>query len=318
MSHHGHPTDDAVRRLPLVDDERVRLLSDDRAKQALFQEITSMPTQTTDRPATSQRARAPRRRLVLAATATSLGLAAAAGASGLFSHSSTAVSCHLPNGAAIVPAVTGDPVADCTRTWEAETGDTAPELVAWDNGLGGIDVLPPNEAPGDGWRRLDGGIAQDPSVIELESALGDLADGLSSACHPLASGRAVAERELARLGMTGWSVVAERGEADGSTTCTNHLLEADRQQVVLIPLEGPGVPADFPALGFARDLADALAEECLPVGQAAQLAAELGAEHGLEAPALQVEQVADDAADCARVEVTAGGRIRAILRGPAA
>lgn len=68
MNRHEHPTDAAVRRLPLDSDEQVRLLSDRDAKQALFQEITAMPTEA---PAPERdRTRIPKRRLVtVAATA---------------------------------------------------------------------------------------------------------------------------------------------------------------------------------------------------------------------------------------------------------
>lgn len=315
MNRHEHPTDVAVRRLPLVSDEHVRLPRD--AKQALFQEITTMPVEAAAPTMSPQRARPPRRSLVLAATLGSLSIAAIAGAVVLSSSSSTSVGCHTPaGGVSFADAVTGDPVVDCARIWEQETGTQAPPLAAYDNGQGGIEVLPEEEAAPDGWTELDAGTVQDPVLIELEAALDDVADGLTAACHDLRGAREVAAAELARLGLDTWSVVSERGEADGTDTCTYFYLDAAAQRVVLIPLDGPPAPEDAPYTILARDLAGLLSDDCLSIGEAAAAARRSADDVGLQAPGLVIYEVVDEAAPCTRADVNVGGRVEVTLRGP--
>ena len=319
MNRPEHPTDAAVRRLQLDSDERVHLLSDRDAKQALFQEITRMPVDLSE-PTTSPipRTRVPRRSLVLVATLASVSAGAVAGAVALFSSSSTSLGCHTPDGGvAIVDAVTGNPLTDCARIWEQMTGTEAPPLAAYDNGSGGIEVLPADEPAPDGWTSTDPGTIQDPSVIELEAALDDIADGLPAACRLLDDARVLATDELARLGLNGWSVGSDRGQADGTETCTYFYLDLGQRQVVLIPLEGVVAPPDAPYSVFARELADALDRDCLTVGQAAAAARDLAADAGLEAAGVVIYELTDDAAACTRTDVNVGGRVEVKLRGPA-
>lgn len=320
MNRHEHPTDAAVRRLPLDSDEQVRLRSDRDAKQALFQEVTRMPVELSEAPtAPTQRPRLPRRSLVLVATLASLSVAAIAGAVAMFSSSSTSVGCHLPDGGvAIADAITGNPLTDCAQTWQQVTGEQAPPLAAYDNGSGGIEVLPADEPAPDGWTRTDPGTVQDPVVIELEAALDDIADGLPAECRLLNDAEQVAQFELTRLGLGGWSVVSERGEADGTDTCTYFYLEPAQRQVVLIPLEGVVAPADSPHSVYARDLAAHLERECLNLEEAGRVAADLATEAGLDPSAVVVYEVHDDAATCTRTDVNVGGRVEVTLRGPAA
>lgn len=317
MTRHEHPTDKFVRRLPFVSDEEARLLSDPHAKKALFQEIImTTPVDTVEPSITTARTRAPRRRVALAATIALLSLTAVAGAWALFSSESTSVGCHLADGGvSVVDAVTGDPVVDCGRVWEQETGTVPPPLVAYDNGSGGIEVIPAAEAAPGGWQQLEPGIAQDPALIELEAALDDMAGGLSADCYLLREARQVAEAELDRLDLGGWTVTATRGEADGNQTCTYFYLDADRSEVVLIPLPFVAPPQGAPFTVFAEELDQALADDCLTVGDAAELARQIGADAGLGGAGLVIHEVIDESA-CTRADINVGGTVEATLRGP--
>jgi hypothetical protein len=45
-----------------------------------------------------------------------------------------AVECVIQGSDSIIPAASGDPVADCAAEWQRETGHSAPALVAYDSG----------------------------------------------------------------------------------------------------------------------------------------------------------------------------------------
>lgn len=315
MKRREQTTDEYVRRLPLVSDEQVRLLSDSDAKQALFQEITAMTTYAQTAPA---RARVPRRTLVLAATLVTLGVAGLGWAVLDSIGASTSVGCHTADAAvSVVDAVTGDPIADCAAVWRSDTGSEPPPLVAYDNGSGGIEVVAEGADVPAGWRELTPGVAQDPRLIELEAALDDHIDGLPADCHGLEAARTVADREVARLGLDGWRVVSERGEADGAQTCTSFFLEPGRRHVVLLPVEGLIGSDAAPYRVLASRLGDALGEECLAGADAAGLARRTAAEVGIR-EGLVVHEVIDDTSTCARADVNVAGAIEVTIRGPVA
>lgn len=214
----------------------------------------------------------------------------------------------------VIDSVTGDPVADCQAAWR-DLGLEPPALAAYDNGRGGIEVLPADTAPQTGWTPLDPGVVQDPRLLQLDAALNDHGAGLPSACHQLSPARAIAERELDRLGLEGWTIRADRGEADGTTTCTYYYLDPSQREVVLIPMEG--IAPSGPFAGYARGLADALDDACLSVPQAARAARDLAVDAGIADMGLVIHEVVDESFDCARSDVNVGGRIEVIIRGPA-
>lgn len=319
MNRREHPTDKYVRRLPLVSDEQAALLSNRSAKQALFEEITTMPT-TPDivPPAAAQTSagqRVSRRTLVLVTVLSILSLAAVGGAAVMWPEKTTSVSCHTDtNAETVVDSVTGDPVEDCQRAWR-DTGQEPPALIAYDNGQGGISVLPAEEQAPDGWEPMDSGVVQDPHLIQLKAALADYGSGLHAKCHALPEARDVAEREIDRLELEGWSVRAERGEADGTSTCTYFYLDPANRAVVLIPEEEVS-PPDGPFTAFARELSTVLEEDCLTVPEAAQVARETAVQHGVDDMGLVVHEATDGTLDCARSDVTVGGRVEVTVRGP--
>lgn len=316
MSRHEHPTDRYVRGLPLVSDEQLRSLSDSEAKQALFEEIITMDTDTKALPATSG-GRYSRRTIVLVATLALLSFAAV-GTAAVYSaiQTTTAVACHGPDGGvSVMDSVTGDSVTDCAEHWRRITGEEPPALVAYDNGIGGVEVVPHGaDVPGS-WQILEPGVVQDARLIELEAALGDHIDGLLSACHRVDSGRAIAERELDRLGLDTWETVSERGSADGETTCTFYFLDSERQRVVLIPLEGMIAPGETPHTMLADRLGEEL-DRCLSAQEAADLTREIAADVGVVEEGLNIRELTDPDSECARAHVNVGGRVDVTIRGP--
>jgi len=61
-----------------------------------------------------------------------------------------------PNGAAI-RYVTGDPVADCAAEWRRSTAQSPPPMTAYDDGRGGVHVLPEGEVAPPGYTALEPG-----------------------------------------------------------------------------------------------------------------------------------------------------------------
>lgn len=323
MTNSTHLIEEQVRRLPLISDDQARDIADRELRQTLFDAITSqapasVPART--RTGSSTRSRVPRRLVVITAMVAALGLATIGWAvmRGGDVATSTAVGCHLPDGGvAIVDGVTGDPVEDCSRLWSQVTGTPAPELIAYDNGLGGIEVLAATEQVPDEWVVLGRGAVQDPALIELEAALADIGAGLGSECHQLEGARAVTLRELDRLGFADWSVVAERGDADGTNTCMVAIVKPVQQRVQLVPLQGMALRDDDPLRAFARGVHDLLEQECLTTADAAAQVEQVAREAGMEASGINVQPVVDPDAACARAHITLGGGVAVTVRGPA-
>lgn len=176
-------------------------------------------------------------------------------------------------------------------------------------------MLPAEEQAPVDWEPLDPGTVQDPRLIQLKAALADYGSGLHAECHLLAEARVVVERELDRLDLEGWTVRSERGEADGTQTCTYFFLNPAQQAVVLIPDDGIVAP-DAPFTAFARDLASALKDDCLTASEAAQVARDIAVRAGVDDMGLVIHEVTDSALACSRSDVTVGGRVEVTIRGP--
>lgn len=318
MNRHQHHTDLYVRRLPLATDEQAALMSDEQTRQQLFEEITTQPVDTDDR-ASAGLVRLSRRTFVLVAVLTSLGLATVGWAVSTFiTPTTSSVACHLPDGAvSVVAPVTGDATVDCAAHWVRETGEQPPELVAYDNGAGGIEVVPASTEPSEGWIALEPGVTQDPAVVELEAALEDHVTGLPSKCHLADEARQLVDGELDRLGLAGWSVVVERGQADGTDTCTYFVMDAQQQTVALIPIDGLVAPDDSVARRFAGQLDRAFTEDCMTLNEAAGRVLEIAAEQDIDPAGLMIHEVDDDTAGCASIDLRVGGRFEVTIRGSA-
>lgn len=313
-------TNDAVRRLPLPSDEQARLLSDPQAREALFEEIISVPTTTTDRSATAPRSsnRRRRSRTVLSTAGAAFGTVAVAGTAWamLQGSNTTSTGCHLSeNSVTIVDAVTGDPVRDCEQVWQRETG-SVPPLAAYDTGDGVAVVPTGREVPGD-WMALEPGVVQNPQLIRLTAALDDSIDGLRADCHRLDAAQAVVQRELANVGLAQWQIVPERGEADGHQTCTYFILDPAATRVVLIPSQGLVDPdGTLPHERLADDLRSRLdSAACWAVPELERVVRAAVADNKVND--VQINIVQDSAPDCATADMIVGGSISITVRGSA-
>lgn len=317
MKRETDPIDDYVRMLPVVSDAHVRSSSDTGAKQALFEEIMTMATKTEQSGLAA--APAPAKRLKrLAALAAGLGAVVVAGTAWAVytgTGSTAASGCYItPDSVTIIDAVTGDPVKDCASAWERETGAPPPPLAAYDNGTGGVAVVAAGTPVPSDWTRLEPGASQDPAIVRLESGLDDSIDGLRSDCHRLEAARAITDRELAAAGLSGWRTVSDRGEADGRSSCSYYIIEAQSQRVVLIPSDGlVTVDDDAPHARMAAALRERLADGCLSSGEAAAATQEAADSAGVEG--LVLHQLPSTDVRCALVNVRVGGAVVVTVTG---
>lgn len=226
-----------------------------------------------------------------------------------------AVQCLIQGSDAIIPAASGDPVADCAAQWQRDTGQAAPALVAYDNGHGGVTVLPAAEAPPAGFTRLPAGASQNVAMVEMQQWLDDYVGGLNSDCFDAGAAAQMTQQELTRLGMTGWTVQPPPSSDLGSCVDTG-ILDAPSSTVALRAMSGP-VPAGSVMARLAAKLRP-IARDCLPLDAAAQqvrsAAGELGLsedDHGYE-----LTEVPDAAARCTSISENVGGTIFLVLRGP--
>jgi hypothetical protein len=310
-------TNEAVRRLPLVSDEQAGLLSDYPAREALFEEITSMPTSTLHPPAAPPSSARRRATTVLASMGAAVGTVAVAGTAWAMLQGSdtTSTGCHLSgDSVTIVDAVTGDPVRDCEQVWQQETG-SVPPLTAYDTGEG-VAVVPTDRVVPDGWMALEPGVVQDPKLIRLKTALDDSIDGLRADCRRLNAAQAVVQRELENVGLAQWQIVPQRGEADGRQTCTYFILEPAATRVVLIPSEKLVDPdSALPHDRLAEDLRNALSSRACSSGpELAQMVRTVVDDSKISD--VQINAVDDPAAACATADMVVGGSISITVRGP--
>ena len=299
---------DLVRGLrPQVRDSDPALI--DQARKELMAVINQEPRL---KPTPAQ-TRSKRRWRVPILIAAALATGAASWAIFTDSSQSTTLGCHAPDdGISIVDATSGDPIADCAAVWRRDYGSEPPELVAYDNGRGGIEVVVVGaDIPSD-WTKLEPGPAQDVALIELAEGLDDVATGLASGCYTTGDSTKIVDRELHRLGLASWTVRAER-EPDGESTCGYFYLDPEQQQVVLVGLD-TGSPLES-AVKLATQLNAALDGQCMTLDEAATAATGIATELGIE-DALDLQSVADNAATCTRAHTNVGGVIGVILRGP--
>lgn len=225
----------------------------------------------------------------------------------------TELSC--PDG--IVDAVTGDPVADCASLWRQQNGTEPPPLVAYDNQLGGIAVVPAGAPVPSDWTPLETGVIQDPRLIELDSALADYGDGLNAQCYTPADAQPVAEAALQRLGLADWSVRIDPERLGGDGTCAVHMLDPDAKTVVLFGLEMAPPPADAPFARLATAVQDQIDSQCLTLEEAVETVRLIARDLGIDEAAgeLVIHSVPDGSAACSRTDVNVGGLIEVTVRG---
>ncbi len=306
----GRSPIDSLRQLAAVSDVTAAAVFGVAGREELLAEVTQLPFGRRERVRRGTRSRRP---LVLA-FAVVAAAATAAAAWAIFGSSvreTTSIECAIAGADTIIPATSGDPAADCALQWQRDLGTTPPALVAYDNGSGGVTVLPRGEKPPSGFRRLPGG-SQDVALIQLQDSLDDYINGLNSSCLDGKAATSLAQAKLAQFGFTGWTVsLRDRG------SCTNaDIVDPAGKAVTLIS----GSASTGPEKTFQK-LADELRPltkscESLPAAVASVrgAAGRLGLSEA--ARTYELDAVPDSALRCASIYETVGGTISVIVRGP--
>ena len=287
------------------------------APDSLVEEIINMSTPS------PERHRRLRRRVVLPAVALiALTATAAAWALTRQPEQTTEIAC---NGEVIIPARSGDPVADCAAEL-ARVGITHGELKAYTNQFGGVAIYDSDQGVPTGAQLLEDGFRQDTASIEFKASLNDVVTGLESSCYSTDAARPIVEREMAAVDLD-WDITigTDNGEpriADGATTCAYAIVQPEDEAVMLISLDSSAIVGgsgnEPPWTAFSERLVQQLEAECLTLPAAMQLAEDVFQE-AVEADERNVAQVmgtVDNDATCSRVDITVGGSIFVDVRGP--
>lgn len=301
---------DSLQRLARVSDVDAAAVFGTPGREDLLDHVVRAPLGR--RPLGRQATRS--RRPLVVAVALVVAAATAATAWAILrssAHETTSIECVIKGTDTIVPAVSGDPAYDCAVVWQNDVGTVPPPLAAYDNGHGGVSVIPSADKPESGWTRLAGG--QDAALIELQESLDDYIAGLNSSCLSANAATALAESKLARLGLTGWTVTVRQQGA-----CTNaEVIDPASKTVTLIPIgavAGPGTTSQKLA-GKLRPIANGCATLSAAVASVRAAASSLGLSQS--ARTYELQTVTDNSRRCASVYETVGGTIFVTVRGPA-
>jgi len=333
------PLNIRVARLARISDEQVSDLAGTAGREALLEEIIAMPL--TDPPTPARRRR--RVPIVAAISVVIVGGTAAAGWAIFNSpaHNTVSIECDIAGSETVIPAESGNAVQDCAAQWQRQTGAAAPQLVAYDNGHGGITVQPASLPPQPGATKLPAGITQNVALIDLQESMDDYVAGLNSGCFDNTAAVKTAETNLSTLGLTGWAVlpaptIHHQPPASGAPVAsptpgarTQPAATTGSQRCVDTTILNPATktlslresfgPAD-PSTSYEK-LAGKLrgiAATCQPLAATAQQVQAAATSLGLSAAAHDYEltEVPQDSASCTTIHETVGGLIFLTLRGP--
>jgi hypothetical protein len=310
----GLSSNDSLRRLSPASDLQATAVFGAAGREQLLDGLTSLPV---GRGARARTAPPRRRRLVVAAAVATLVLTATAATwtvlSGGPARETTSIECSVGGTDTIIPATSGDPAADCAAQLQRDEGKAPPPLVAYDNTVGGVTVLPRSVKAPAGYKRLASG--QDVDLIQLQNSLDDYVSGLNSRCLSGHAATDLAKAKLAQFGFTGWSVTV-RGESYASNCVAGDYVDPVKQRVELIPLEIPASPkATYQKLA---DKLRPLTQKCqsLPSAVASVRAVAGGLGLSESAKAYELNAVTDNSLRCASIYETVGGAIFLTVRGP--
>lgn len=327
---------DSLRRLETVSDSDAAALFGAAGREDLLAGVTRLPLGSGGR-----RRPATRRRLVLAFVV--LAVAATATAAtwaivGSSTRETTSVDCLIGNSDAVIPSTSGNPAHDCTVDYQREFGTAPPQLAAYDNGLGGVTVIPRSQKPQAGWKRLVSG--QDVDLIQLQDSLDDYVNGLNSSCLGSAAATSLAESKLAQFGFTGWTVALRSADSSttnlptptakpgaptaaptesttGTSTCVaGDIVDPSTQSVTLIPTSvATGASTTFEKLAAKLQ---PLTQSCESLPAAVESARADANSLGLSESArgYDLNAVTDKSLHCASIYETVGGTIFLTIRGP--
>jgi hypothetical protein len=222
----------------------------------------------------------------------------------------TSVQCLIRGSDAIIPSTSGDPAHDCAIEWGRDYGSAPPPLVAYDNGLGGVTVIPRSQTPPTGWKQLQ---SQDVALIELQDSLDDYVNGLNSSCLDATAATALARAKLAHFGFAGWTVKVRN---EGSCT-DGDVVDPASQTVTLIASASSrtGPETTFQKLA---DKLRPLTKSCQSLSAAVASVRSAATSLGLSESArtYELDAVTDNSLPCASIYETVGGTIFLTLRGP--
>jgi len=320
----------SLRRLAPVSDSDAAELFGTAGCKELLADLTDLPFGRGARP----RPTTNRRRVVLAVAVVALAVTATAATWVVLgkapARETTSVECVIKGVDTIIPSTSGDPAHDCAVEWKRELGNVAPPLAAYDNGVGGVTVLPRSQTPPAGFKPL---ASQEVALIELQDSLDDFVNGLNSSCLTSAAATSLIQGKLAQFGFTGWTVTVRDPSSGGSTppppagtrkaptiksggsTCWNiDVVDPSTQTVTLIaaPDQNGGMPTK---------LADKLRPitrscESLPAAVASVRAAAGRLGLSESARTYELNAVTDSSLRCAAIYETVGGTIFLTVRGP--
>jgi hypothetical protein len=310
----GPSSIDSLRRLAIVSDADAAALFGASGREELLDFVMRAPVGRR-RPA-PPRTRSP----LVVALAVFAAVVLAGGAWALFgssAHETTNIECSLDGTDTVIPAVSGDPAYDCAVTLKDDLGTDPPPLAAYDNGHGGVTVIPRSGKPQSGWKPLPQG--QDVALIQLQDSLDDYVGGLNSSCLNNASAIRLTQSKLARFGFAGWTVsVRSPDSTSNAKTCvTSDIVDPATQSVTLIPTAvATGPDGTFEKLA---DKLRPLTQTCQSLQAAAAAVRSAASDLGLSESArtYELNTVTDGSLRCASIYETVGGTIFLTVRGPA-
>jgi hypothetical protein len=313
----GHSSIDSLRRLAPVSDSDAAAAFGGAGREELLAELTHLAYGRGAAPRPRIRRQ---RRLVLAVAAIAVTAIATAATWVVLSKApareTTSVQCLIGSSDAIIPSTSGNPAHDCAVDYRREFGTAAPRLVAYDNGLGGVTVIPHGQRPQAGWKRIVSG--QDVDLIQLQDSLDDYVNGLNSSCFDTNAATSFTQARLAQFGFTGWTVSVRRSGSTGTKTCVGGALVDPATESVTL---GSSPVDTGPRTAFEK-LAAKLRPvtrscESLPaaVSRVRATASTLGLSES--ARGYDLNTVTDNSLRCSSIYETVGGTIFLTVRGPA-
>jgi hypothetical protein len=238
------------------------------------------------------------------------------------------VQCLIRGNDAIIPATTGDPVQDCAANWRRSTGSNPPELVAYENGLGGITVMAADQAPLPGATAMPSGATQNLSLVAVQQSLDDYVSGLNSGCYDSATAAEMTQQTLTRFGLTDWTISSETDVVPTSKAspvqgtaerCMNLAVLDPATQTVELHGSLGGQPSPDAQYEKLATKLRTIAQGCMPLDAAAQQVRSAADSLGLSEAGngYQLTEVPEKGARCTTIVENVGGTIFLILRGPA-
>jgi hypothetical protein len=255
-----------------------------------------------------------RRPLVLAVAVLVVAAATGAGWAALSpgpARETTAIDCVIDGRVGtVIDATTGDPAADCAAIWPAPV----PKLQAYDDGIGGVAVIPASAKAPAGWTPIE---SQDVVLVMLQENLDDKINGLDSACFGSSQATTFAQQQLDLLGFVGWTTTVR----SGGGSCYRGFADPQAKTVTLMAMGDPTGVANWPPQELADSLRP-LTQQCLSLSAMQNDVVERATALGMSPSEenyrnYRLTAVPDDTLSCATVTESVAGTTAVVVRGPA-